>query len=504
MVFARFATEVYTGVIGMPELINRKLIKRRTFPLKIFVTVAGAAAFIYCLVAPVPSQFSEDMGRSAMIALGVLLLAIALWVTDIIHNAFTGFTCCAILYACGRLLSLPVLQASSFAGFADSSVWFVFSGLIIGCAMVASGLSRRLFLRLMLMGNSTYKRTVLLILLFSCILTFFIPSTDGRTIMLLTLVLGMKFFDQAHEGEASPLKGIMIMIPVSCGILGIGVMASVSAITAQGLIERYMGVTISYAQWMLYFLPAVAVTIVVLYLMVNRLFKCSMDTWDVKQKAREESDKLGPLTAQEKRVIVLVGIAVLLWFTGPLTGLRTDIVAMFCACLLLIPPIGFLTKEDLKKHVNWLIAPIFLGTALSIVDALNDTGMLEFLGNAIFDVTLNSAVGAPAIVMIAVICLLAAVLHLFSSHSTMLIASFLPLILSWTTAHDLGLYIPLAFIWGSQIEFMVYQSGAIITAYSYGEFTNGELLKLTVPFGLFLLIIGPVLLFGWWSLIGLI
>jgi anion transporter len=489
----------------MPELINRKLIKRRTFPLKIFVTTAGVAAFIYCLVAPVPSQFPEDMGRSAMIALGVLLLAIALWVTDIIHNAFAGFTCCAILYICGRLLSLPILQASSFAGFADSSVWFVFSGLIIGCAMVASGLSRRLFLRLMLMGNNTYKRTVLFILLFSCILTFFIPSTDSRTIMLLTLVLGMKFFDQARqEGEASPLKGIMIMIPVSCGILGIGVMASVSAITAQGLIERYMGVTISYTQWMLYFLPVVAVAIAILYLMTNRLFKYSMDAWDIKQKAREESDKLGSLTMSEKKVIVLVGIAVFLWFTGPLTGLRTDIVAMCCAALLLIPPMGFLTKDDLRKNVNWLIAPIFLGAAFSIVDALNDTGMLEYLGNAIFDVTLNSAVDTPVLVMMGVVCLLAAVLHLFSSHSTMLIASFLPLILSWTIAHGLGLYIPLAFIWGSQIEFMVYQSGAIVTAYSYGEFTNGELLKLTVPFGLFLLIVGPVLLYGWWSIIGLI
>jgi|GEM_PF-4528508 len=464
--------------------------------------LAGVIFFIYCLTGPMPKSLPQQIGREGMISLGILILAISLWLADIMHSAFVGFVCCVLLYSVGRFTQSSHLLESSFAGFGNSVVWFVFSGLIIGCGMMQSGLSNRLYLKMLQLTKNTYRSLVLIVLLFSVVLVFFIPSTDGRTIMLLSLVMGLSNLSSPDGGN--PLRGISLMIPVCASILGIGALSSISAFTTAALVEKYMGIVISYTQWVLYFLPAEIVAMVVIYHLVLRIFPCDIKNADLRDTARQELAKMGPLSIPEKKSLCIIGLAILFWITGFATGIRPDVVAMLCAVLLILPGIGFLKRKDLTTKLNWLVSPLFLGMALSIVDSLNKTGMLEYIGNNLFSLSLDQATTMHPLQVMIILCVIAAAMHFLSAHSSVLIASFMPLVLVWTMAQGLGLFVPLAFVWGVQIQFMVYQSGAITAAFGYGQFSALDCIRLNLPLAVFQMFGGTTILYFWWKLLGLV
>ena len=469
---------------------------------KAAIVLLGIAAFIYCLLGPLPQSFTAEMGREAMLALGILLLAISLWITDFMHNAFSGFFCCAVLYMAGRFMNSGVLRESSFSGFGEYGVWFVFSGLIIGCGMLQSGLSHRLYLKMLTLAKNTYASITLMILLVCSAMLFLVPSTDARTIIILSLVMGLGGLSSSSSGN--PLRGISLMIPISTSILGIGALASISAITAAGYIEKYMGISISYMQWFIYLLPAVAITMVVLYLLVLRIFPCEIKGSDLRAAARAELAGLGKLNNKERKAVIIIGIAILFWFSGFATGIRPDIVTMMAASAMLMPGIGFLTKKDISQKLNWLIAPLFLGCAFSLVNAMTETGMLDYIGNHLFESAFGNIAGMSTWGVMMIICAISAILHIFSAHSSVLVASFMPVVLAWTSAHGFGAFVPLIFIWGVEIQFMIYQSGAITAAYGYGHFSSLDCLKLSLPLGLFQLLGGTTILYFWWKLLGLV
>jgi len=294
------------------------------------------------------------------------------------------------------------------------------------------------------------------------------------------------------------------MIPVCASILGIGALSSISAFTTAALVEQYLGIVISYIQWVIYFLPAEIVAMVVIYHLVIRIFPCEIKDIDLKETARQDLEKLGPMTTLEKKAITIIGLAIVFWITGFATGIRPDIVAMSCAVLLILPGIGFLKRKDLTAKLNWLVSPLFLGMALSIVDSLNHTGMLEFVGNQLFSFTLGHATSMHPLQVMIIICFIATAMHFLSAHSSVLIASFMPLVLVWTSSQGFGLFIPLAFVWGVQIQFMVYQSGAITAAFGYGQFSAMDCIRLNLPLAVFQMFGGTTILYFWWKLLGLI
>jgi len=504
--------------------------------LKATVLIIGGIASLILIFNPTSFEYPPGLGRAAFVSLGILILAIVLWITEYMHSAFVGFICCVAIYTLGNFMGESKLVSGAFAGFMSASVWHVFGGLLLGCGIMRSGISRRLFIKLLSIGKGSYSGLVALVMLAGVILLFLLPSTDGRTILLISVLLGMKgidvrssaaevfskpkksFFgrktndkppDEAHlakqaESDSRPLKGIFIMIPVSTSVLGIGVLSSASAILCQGMIQTHMGITVSYLDWIIYYLPASIAIIFFCYWMAAKFYKCPIDMKNLSDSAREENKKLPPMSPNEIRVLIIFSLAISLWIGGSFFNLRPDIVAMGCSSLLLIPKIGFLKKKDLMEDLNWLIAPLFLGSALSIVETMNSTGMLPYIGNIVFGGMLSSDGSTPILVTMIMICLIATFLHVFSARSTVLVASFLPLLLAWSVPQGLGLFVPLTFLWGAQVQFMAYQSGAITAAYGYGEFNTPELLKSTVPLGIFMVFVGPVILYFWWLLIGLV
>lgn len=467
--------------------------------LRMFVLIASILSALYLLsLAP-----QKKIDKAALISLSVLIFTLGLWITEYLPMAVSGFIGCFLLYSFGRFYNYDILVNNSFAGFANSSVWFVFSGLIIGAAMEVSGLARRISLIFLSLTKSSYSKLILGFLLISAILVFLIPSTDARTVTLMSLVVGMSGF-HAEEEEKNLMKGLSILVPISSGVMGVGVLASVTSITAVGFIEQYLSFQISYLRWLILFLPAEVLSMITLYFLITRIFPCHLEEVSTGDYVEQELKKLGAFSPVEKKTALIIGGAVLLWLTGFLTSLRPDIIAMACASVLLLPRFGVIEKKDLRTKVNWLIAPIFLGTAFSIVDCLDATGILKQMGNFLLNSFINPFQSEGYYTKMLAVSGLSGGMHLLTAHSSMLIASFLPIILQWTSSLHLGIGIPLMFIWGSQFELLIYQSSSLTVAFGYGAFKGSDLLKIAFPLIIIDFFGGDLLLYGWWKVLGVI
>lgn len=220
----------------LPSSFFQKYVRR-------VVLLASVLGFLYLTLYLSP----QDISKAGLISFGVLILTLGLWITEYLPMAISGLIGCFLLYFFGRLFNYDVLITNSFFGFSSPSVWFVFSGLVIGAAMGISGLAKRISLNFLSYCKNSYPRLILGFLILSGILVFLIPSTDARTVAL-TLIVGMTGF-HPKESEHNLLKGLSILVPISSSVMGIGVLASVSSITAVGLIEKYLGMQTSYLKW---------------------------------------------------------------------------------------------------------------------------------------------------------------------------------------------------------------------------------------------------------------
>lgn len=466
--------------------------------VRMAVLLASLCAFFYLF--RLNPQGSPD--RPAILALSVLVLVLGLWMTEYLPMAVSGLIGCFLLYFFGTYFQFGVLISGSFSGFAVPSVWFAFSGLVIGGAMGLSGLARRISLMVLRYTGNSYSNLLFGTLILSGVLVFFIPSTDARTVVLMSLIAGMSGV-RTEEPDAGVMKGLSLLVPFSSSIMGIGVLASVSSITAVGMIEKYGGSQISYVKWLVMFLPAELLTMTALYFLVKMLFPAQIARVN-KGWIEEELVLTGPVSAREQRAAVIIGSAVLLFLTGSFTGLRSDVVAMACAALLLLPNVGVIGGKELATRINWLIAPIFLGSAFSIVNCLEATGMLARIGAAALNLAQGPLLDSGYPVQMLTVCGVAGIMHLFTAHSSMLIASFVPVVLQWADALDLGMGIPLIFVWGSQLEIMAFQSSSLTIAYGYGAIQGIDILKIGIPLALVQLIGGTLILSYWWKILGLL
>src|SRR5262245_62945088 len=72
-------------------------------------------------------------------ALSVTSFMILAWMTNVMEYAVTGLIGCLLYWALG-----VAPAATSFAGFANSTTWFIFAALLLGAISTKSGLPQRI------------------------------------------------------------------------------------------------------------------------------------------------------------------------------------------------------------------------------------------------------------------------------------------------------------------------------------------------------------------------
>jgi len=439
--------------------------------------------------APLPMDLTEKH------ALAIASFMIVAWITEVLPHAVTGIIGCYLFW----VLKVVGFEAA-FSGFADQTPWFLFGAGLIGMMATKSGLARRLAYMVTSTVGAGYSRLLLGFILSSFLLTFLVPSGIACVIIMAAVAVGV--MDVFGLGRGSNVgRGIFVTLTYTAGIFDKMVIAGATSILGRGMIEKITGIQVYWSQWLLAFFPCAVITIFFTWRLVLWLYPPEKEALEGGAKfLRESLAKMGPWSRDEKKSMLLMLIAIALWSTDLIHHISPAIIGIGIGLLATVPGLGVLDQEDLKR-LNYL--PVFFtAAAIGMGNVLVQTKALDAMTAIMFDWMRPWVANVYSIVLVpywTAFCY-----HIFLGNEISMLATSMPPLLNF--AKSSGLHpLPIAMVWAfaSGGKIFVYQSGVMVTGYSYGYFKAADLLRvgicLTVVESLVLLLMVPF----YWPLLGI-
>lgn len=308
-------------------------------------------------------------------ALAVAMFAIIIWVTQAVEDALSGIIIVFLL----AVLKATNL-AGAFSGYSNTALWLIVVGFIMAAAMEKSGLSKRIALYLVSLAGGNAGRIYWAIAIVMTVMTFLVPSITARTLLMLPIVLGIGQAFNAKEGESNIVKALLFIVAMSGTAMSIGVLtAHVGNPITVGLIEATTKQTISWAEWFrIGGPPAFALGFLSVFLM-KILWPPEIATLGSGSTyVKDELNKLGSVTPQEKYTLVVFLLTLALWATDSMHGVNVIIVGFFAVTLLIWPKVGVMTWKEAQAKVPWNIFVLY-GAGLSMGSALATSGAAKWL-----------------------------------------------------------------------------------------------------------------------------
>lgn len=265
----------------------------------------------------------------------------------------------------GELVSFKEIMAA----FADPIIMLFLGGFVLAIAASKVGLDVYLA-RILLKPFGTKPKFVLLgFLVLISVMSMFMSNTATAAMMLAFLAPVLKTLPENGGGRVC----LALSIPIAANIGGLGTPIGTppNAIAIGQLASS--GIEIGFGSWMLRFVPVVAIMILFSWWLLQVLFPFKTEKIEIVIDGESKKDwKFWTVT------VTFLG-TILLWMTGELTKLNSNVVALIPFAVFAVT--GIFTRDDFAKvdwHVLWMVAGGFaLGTAL------NKTGLASALVEAI-------------------------------------------------------------------------------------------------------------------------
>lgn len=351
---------------------------------------AGLLVLLLLLVLPAPDGLSAAGWRTAAVG---LLMAIW-WITEALPIPATALVPLVLLPVLGIA---PIGDAAS--PYANPIIFLFMGGFVIAIAMQRWDLHRRIALGIVARVGTRPKALVMGFILASALLSMWVSNT-ATALMMLPIGLSIIALTEDRLAEVDPGAAhnfslvLVLSIAYACNVGGIGTLVGTppNALMA-GFMQESYGFEIGFAQWMGVGLPLVAVALPLVYVVLTRVYPIGLDELPGGASIiRSEREKLGAMTAAERRVALLFVATALCWMTRPLleawvTGLSDAGIAMTAALLLFVLPSGtepgrrLLDWSDLES-LPWGVLILF-GGGLSLAAAISDTGLAAWIGQGV-------------------------------------------------------------------------------------------------------------------------
>ncbi|MBQ6723406.1 MAG: SLC13/DASS family transporter [Paludibacteraceae bacterium] len=266
------------------------------------------------------------------------------------------------------------------AAFADPTIMLFLGGFVLAIAASKVGLDLYLA-RILLKPFGTKPKFVLLgFLVLISVMSMFMSNTATAAMMLAFLAPVIKTLPSDGGGRMS----LAMAIPIAANIGGLGTPIGTppNAIAIGQLKEPILnaagevvqnGIELGFGAWMVRFVPIVIIMIVFAWILLQVLYPFKAQKIEIVISGEVEKDWHFWVVT-----ITFLG-TILLWMTGELTKLNSNVVALIPFAIFAV--LGVFKREDFSKidwHVLWMVAGGFaLGTAL------NKTGLAATLVESI-------------------------------------------------------------------------------------------------------------------------
>lgn len=434
---------------------------------------------------PTPPGLTKD----AQIMLGILAMAVILWITEAIPAAATGL----LIMTLQPLLKV-VDAKEVFSSFGNKAVFFILASFMLAAAIEKYGLHKRLAVKLLKIFGNSPKMFIFGIMLTGAFLSF-IMQEHAVAALLLPILTHILISNKIVPKESN--FGIVTMLSLTYGV-SIGSWGTLLGGARNPLTIAFLeeiGYSISFLDWMKLCMPIVFISLPLATFILLRLFPPeAKNIGGAIKHIEEEVYEMGKIGKNEKILICLVATTIFLWiFFSDYLGIA--VIALASSSSLFI--LRLIEWEDIEKRVQWGIILLY-GGAITLGKGLEKTQAVYWLSSKI------AFFRNEYIILIFIILLTFLLTNLMSN--TAAVATMLPIaagIASQIGMSKIIACMSVAIAGGGAFLFVV-GTPSMAIAYSSGYVSLKHMAKAGTIVGIVcMLIIFAIAIFYWQYLLGL-
>lgn len=349
--------------------------------------VLGALAFF------LPPGFSYGQ----RVVSGMIAFVAALWLSEALPISASALLVPVILAVSGVMA-----PKEAFAPLFDPIIALMFGGFAIARAVGKCGLDSYLADRMVQAFPKTKAGLLLAMVLTATFLSFFVANTIVA-ILLIPVGIGLASKDSKYA------KAMVLGIAFAASIGGTGLIIGTTpnAITV-GLLEN-KGYPVGFLEWSLYCVPLAVVMGLVCWWVVGKSFGIGDDGVVVKPVARG-------MDGVQKRVLVMTGVILLLWFTSVLPeplgvrghGIDSGVISVLGVVLFMA--LGLLDEKDVSS-LDWATL-LLLGCGIALGVSVGHVGLDSMISGV-----LSGLISAYPYLTYGILVCAAALMTVFASNT---------------------------------------------------------------------------------------
>ena len=351
----------------------------KNFNIKLYV-LAPLTLAVVLLMWFLPASFFGIEGLTVVQqrTIAIFCYAALMWMFEIIPAWATSVTTIVFLLIAvsnkglaNETMGSLVNYKEIMAAFADPIIMLFLGGFVLAITASKVGLDVVLA-RVLLKPFGTNPKWVLLgFLTLISVMSMFMSNTATAAMMLAFLAPVLRTLPADGGGRVS----LAMSIPIAANIGGLGTpIGTPPNAIAIGQLAA-MDINVGFAAWMIRFVPVVIIMIVFSWWLLQMLFPFKAKDVKIVINTNEEHKMDWKFWV----VTITFITTILLWMTGELTHLNSNVVALIPFGVFAL--LGIFKRDDFAKidwHVLWMVAGGF-----AIGTALNKTGLAAALVESI-------------------------------------------------------------------------------------------------------------------------
>jgi solute carrier family 13 (sodium-dependent dicarboxylate transporter), member 2/3/5 len=400
-------------------VIERRELLRRRIGL-----LAGPLAFAAILATPSPPSVTAIAWRTAAVA---ALMAVW-WISEAIPIPATALVPLVLFPSLGIL---PIERAA--APFANPVIFLFLGGFILAAAVERSGLHRRLALSVVRGAGTTPRAIVGGFMLATALISMWVSNT-ATVVMMLPIALSVVRLLEGSSGRDTLAVPLMLGIAYSASIGGLGTLIGTppNALLA-GFASSEHAIRIGFAQWMVFAVPLVVVTLPLVWLYLVRVqFRLPEgELAGGREMIGLEIARLGAVSRAEKSVAAIALLTAACWVTQPLLarvapGISDATIAIAGGLLMFVVPLSWRNGESLLEwpdveRIPWGVLVLF-GGGLSLARAIDESGLAAAIAHGV------AGSGGVSIILLTLAVTATVIFLTELTSNTAVAAAFLPIL----------------------------------------------------------------------------
>ncbi len=409
---------------------------------------AVAPLILGSLIALFPAP--AGLGRSAWFFFAIFAATIMGLILEPMPPAAIGFVGVFLVAVLGLLGSPAESIRWALAGFSNTTVWLIFGAFMFALGYEKTGLGKRIGLLLVrILGRRTLGLGYA-VAFTDLILAPFTPSNTARSCgAIFPVIRSLPGLYGSFPGETARRIGAYIMwtaFASTCVTSSMFLTALAPNLLAIELIQKTSMVAISWTDWLLGFLPAGIILILILPYLVYKIYPPEVKVaLEVPSWASRELAKLGPFSSKEATMGVLVVLALAAWIFG---AERIDATTVAGVVIALMVITGVVSWEDISANRQAWNVLVWFAMLVTLADGLNKVG---FIGWFATHIAALIAGWSPLLVMILFVAIFFTTHYLFAS----------------LTAHTTAI-LPVIFAAGIEVPGLPLRTFALLLCFSLG------------------------------------